>query len=406
MVCAFNNGTTRIGCSAHYVNKVIEHAFDLDKSVCPAIQNLFVIVRDIVSHIRQSHKQSSLSVSVQNYCKTRFSTVYIMLNTFIMVYNELPSALSNTQRQNYLKVNQNELEQVTRYLKHFHDVIEKLSCEQTPTLHLVLPYKQLLIDRSTRDDDDHLSLVQLKNYVSEHLKDYWVVHDVHYIAMLLHPNLKNFHLMPNKKKHALDLLQLELDKLLDSAVVHPLRTTISNKEKNKVKKNVHLPHSLDEIFDVPDDENYLQKPSIEKSEIDLYLTDEARVDNNMNLLMYWNSNKTVYPNLARIAKRILSIPATNTSVERLFSHSGNTITNRRTRLDDEKVNSLLFIKRNMRVLKEIYPPPTEHSNKRKSNLLSASSTSSTTPNKKIKLVTATNEVDEATTDEDNDDEHI
>ncbi len=65
----------------------------------------------------------------------------------------------------------------------------------------------------------------------------------------------------------------------------------------------------------------------------------------MNVLTYWNLNKSLYPSLARIAKRISAIPATNnTSVERLFSHSGNTITNRRIRLHVDKVNNLLFIK--------------------------------------------------------------
>jgi hypothetical protein len=64
-----------------------------------------------------------------------------MLNTFFIAYNELPSILNNNQRQNYLKINFSGLEQVTKYLKYFHDVIEKLSCDKTPTLHLVVPYK-------------------------------------------------------------------------------------------------------------------------------------------------------------------------------------------------------------------------------------------------------------------------
>jgi hypothetical protein len=170
MVWAFKDGTTRIGCSAHYINIVIEHAFEFNDHLCAGIQNLFWIVRYIISYIRQSQKQSSLFVCVENYCKARFSTVYIMLNTFFMVYNELPSVLNNNRRQeNYLKINPNELEQLTNYLKHFHDVIEKLYAEQTPTIHLVVPYKQLLINRSTKDD--HLNIIQLKHYMSTQLKD-------------------------------------------------------------------------------------------------------------------------------------------------------------------------------------------------------------------------------------------
>ena len=79
----------------------------------------------------------------------------------------------------------------------------------------------------------------------------------------------------------------------------------------------------------------------------------------------WHLNKSLYPNLAQIAKRVLAIPARNTAVERLFYHSGNTITDCRTRIDADKTNSLLFIKQNIRALKEIFPPAVEHYAKRK-----------------------------------------
>ena len=99
-----------------------------------------------------------------------------------------------------------------------------------------------------------------------------------------------------------------------------------NKERSRVQKNVHLPNSLAEIFASLDDESHLQEQPIEKSEIDVYMEHDARIDNNnMNLLIYWDLNKTVYLNLARIARRVFSVPATNTSAERLFSHSGNTL---------------------------------------------------------------------------------
>ncbi|CAF4214700.1 unnamed protein product, partial [Rotaria magnacalcarata] len=56
----------------------------------------------------------------------------------------------------------------------------------------------------------------------------------------------------------------------------------------------------------------------------------------MNVLIYWNNNQLVYPTLAAIAQRVLCMPVTNTSVERIFSDSGNTITSRRTRLQTSK----------------------------------------------------------------------
>ena len=89
MVRAFKDDTTRVGCSVHYINKVLEHAFKLDESLCAGVQKIYFTVREIISYISQSHAQSALSVCIQNYCKTRFSAIYIMLNTFLMINNEL-----------------------------------------------------------------------------------------------------------------------------------------------------------------------------------------------------------------------------------------------------------------------------------------------------------------------------
>ena len=77
----------------------------------------------------------------------------------------------------------------------------------------------------------------MKRYLSQHLNDYWIIQDIHYVAMLLHPNLKWFYLIPTKKEHAVALVKLELNKLLDSGVVKPLQTTTSNnQDKKKVNK--------------------------------------------------------------------------------------------------------------------------------------------------------------------------
>jgi hypothetical protein len=97
------------------------------------------------------------------------------------------------------------------YLKKFHDVIEKLSCEKTPTLHLVIPYKQFLVNLSAINDDDDPLIIPLKEYIKKELPDYWVANDVHYIATMLHPNLKSFNHTPHKKYHAEALLKSAFD---------------------------------------------------------------------------------------------------------------------------------------------------------------------------------------------------
>jgi hypothetical protein len=70
--------------------------------------------------------------------------------------------------------------------------------------------------------------------------------------------------------------------------------------------------------------------------------------------LFWKRQQIFFPVLYSIARQILIIPATNTAVERLFSASGNTVTHTRTRLSAEKVDKLMFIKKNLLILKKIF----------------------------------------------------
>jgi hypothetical protein len=382
MKCAFKDGVKRVGCSAHYLNKILQHAFIDKDTPCLAAQSLFKIVRGIVSKVRKCHKQSLLSTYVQMYCDTRFSGVYLMMNSFLKVFYELPTVLSDEQKKKYLKIDRDNLEILCTYLKNFCDVIEKLSCEKTPTLHLVIPYKQFLVNLSNVNKEDNPLISSLKDYIRQKLHDSWVVDDVHYIATMLHPNLKSFNHAPQNKYHAEALLRSEFEKhrLFEQQQQQQQQSlSISNKNKQIFQnKKPQLPISLDDIFDLSAPPDQFQDDTEIKSEFDKYIEDHTKIDKDANVLSYWENNKSLYPVLATIAQHVLCIPATNTSVERLFSDSGNTITNRRTRLQTTKVNQLLFIRRNLSTLRELFPPSLEHLRKRKN------SSTTTTPMKKPK----------------------
>ena len=63
-----------------------------------------------------------------------------------------------------------------------------------------------------------------------------------------------------------------------------------------------------------------------------------------NPLEFWKENRTVYPILARVARKIHCIPATSAFVERQFSEPGVVLNERRTSLDPEHLDNILFIR--------------------------------------------------------------
>jgi hypothetical protein len=64
----------------------------------------------------------------------------------------------------------------------------------------------------------------------------------------------------------------------------------------------------------------------------------------IDILEWWKTNQIEYPILSCIARDYLAIQATSTECERSFSMAGNTITDKRNRLDPETVRASLCLK--------------------------------------------------------------
>ena len=67
-----------------------------------------------------------------------------------------------------------------------------------------------------------------------------------------------------------------------------------------------------------------------KNEFELYCTDDEPSGNEIkDVLAWWKGKSKKYPNLLRMARDYLSIPATSTSSERLFSSGKHMISDTR-----------------------------------------------------------------------------
>lgn len=60
-------------------------------------------------------------------------------------------------------------------------------------------------------------------------------------------------------------------------------------------------------------------------------------------LLWWKLNEIKYPNIARVARKILAIPATSASSERVFSTAGQVLSILRSRLSPGTVEDLVFM---------------------------------------------------------------
>ncbi|CAF4484675.1 unnamed protein product, partial [Rotaria sp. Silwood2] len=182
--------------------------------------------------------------------------------------------------------------------------------------------------------------------------------DINVEKLLPHPTTQ-FQIAPHEKFKAVDLFKAELLKRQSSTSsgssiinITPCSSAKSSTTSKSQQLTPTTQNILLECFDLPaEDEDPVLVPSPDQ-ELTQYLSLNVTLEPDGDVLLFWKKHQNTFPTLASIVKTIYSIPASNTTVERLFSTAGSTISDRRTNLDSEKVNKLLFLNKNLLTLKE------------------------------------------------------
>ncbi|XP_077308604.1 E3 SUMO-protein ligase ZBED1-like [Lithobates pipiens] len=108
----------------------------------------------------------------------------------------------------------------------------------------------------------------------------------------------------------------------------------------------HHSNSEDDTGHIQDQE---ARSEVVQNEIHMYFSEQA-IPKEENLLKWWKENEKRFPILAMLAKSYLSVPATSTPSERLFSVAGNIVTKKRASLTSaEHVYMLTFLHCNAKI---------------------------------------------------------
>ncbi|CAM4863240.1 unnamed protein product [Rotaria socialis] len=270
-----------------------------------------------------------------------------MLEVFLDVYDELTGVINNAFMANLAAIDKELLEELCAFLKLFDQAIDELSEEEKPTMHKVIPIRQLLLNHCDLKYEDSGELKQLKCFVGK---------STLYVYTILHPSLKHFEIAPNEKSKAIALVRQEL---LKRSL--PLSNNITATDHEGVATNPLIMIDKSKLIT----SNYLltrcfdQRPLIPKpvltptSELDNYMSSDIQLRENDNVLLFWKENTELFPILSSMVRDLFAIPASNTTVERLFSSSKNTVTDRRTSLNGKNGNELLFLQKNLLSLQRI-----------------------------------------------------
>jgi hypothetical protein len=95
------------------------------------------------------------------------------------------------------------------------------------------------------------------------------------------------------------------------------------------------------------DEESVSQPIDQKSPIELEITRYLELtpkasSADVDVLAWWKAQASQLPLMAEMARKVLAIPASSSSSERVFSTSGDVVTAKRTNLDPATVERLVF----------------------------------------------------------------
>jgi len=88
--------------------------------------------------------------------------------------------------------------------------------------------------------------------------------------------------------------------------------------------------------------------SLRQTEILLesYNQEQKRISRKTNILEFWQAKSTTYPELYKLAMVVLAVPATQVSVELLFSRLKFVLSPQRTNVDESILANQLLIRAN------------------------------------------------------------
>ena len=250
------------------------------------------------------------------------------------------------------------IEGACEVLGAFEETTKIWEMEKRPTLNLVTKriYNhtvtlQEYIENKKNKGYGILFARELLKQLNQRFPEHGLCSDIVAYANILDPRLKGVHLrVHNKLEPCCNTLENIaqnlgfLDKYDESSTEKSndqnAKTALTPLDKLKKKYAPNLTANETLTFFQEEIKRYLEFPEP--------IEDNDKI---FDILQWWHVQKSTFPTLHKLAKHYLCIPAASSKSERVFSCGGNTVTTKRTRLEDKKVEMLVVLKSNQALVK-------------------------------------------------------
>ncbi|XP_019746963.1 zinc finger BED domain-containing protein 1-like isoform X2 [Hippocampus comes] len=353
------HGWVSVRCSGHILNFIVQSTLKNSKT----ITNCVASARSLVEHFKKSELACAKLQEMQKQMgmpplmlirdvSTRWNGTYHMLSRLLGQRWPMTAALSDPT--------------VNSSGKHHHLDLKpeqwNLSEELTRVLGPFLVHN--LKKAALSSAFESASVKEFQAQVAEQITERWQelfffqpeAPNTVLLAAALDPRFRKLKFLPAedvfKVQSTIQSMALAFKKEERQSQVSEDEGTATSESRFAPKDgsfaNTILGSSSDS--DASDEEHEAQQLSQAVQKEVLQYFGELPLSKKDNPLLWWRTNETRYPTLAKLAKPFLGIPATLTPSERLFFATGNIVSRRRASLSSEHVDLLTFLHCNHRLL--------------------------------------------------------
>lgn len=345
----------QIFCFAHMLNNLVRKMCQTQEEVADIIQNASKLVQyckrtGLINHIVENG-----GTTLQSYCETRWNTVIIMLDSIVHNYHRIVNALAAKEASDpslsiinkVTCLDKSSISKICDFLRVFKNMTEEISGEKYGTIHKVWMMIEKVHKALTFNINDFNMVAEMKEIGKNYLntdrskKDFAPTIE-HKLGVFLHPMMKSLKLMNFVEK---EKFLKQVDEMVLSMNVATTPASESNATNNVQHEENYISTFLDDIS-----ENENRTSDVYHNELKQYIEHKLPKDTKFATFVleeWWWKHRQIFPTLSKIFFKNNSITATSTPSERAFSTGGNIITEKRSQLCPEAIESI-FILRNKR----------------------------------------------------------
>ncbi|CAL9696828.1 unnamed protein product [Knipowitschia caucasica] len=348
-----------LGCFGHNLNLAISKALKIQR-----VETAVRACRHLVQGFSRSwkrkrelrEKQLALNLpqkALIHDVVTRWGSTYKMLERFISQQQAVCATLAAERGVWHLMPKDTDIvvmEQLCQLLDPLSKFTDALCSETRVTLSAIKP----VLDHITGDvleenEEDPALTKQMKRAMREDLNNRYTekAKDVMQMACFIDPRFKT-----NFLDHVDDVVDRCVQEALKLTPVQvrqePQSTSSTSTAASGGKGLAGLLIKINSTRQQRSEEGSAATPEDKvKEEVKIYMSLPSILADN-DPLVWWRAHASELPHLARLAKKLLCIPATSVPSERIFSASGYIVSPLRSQLKPDKVNMLTFLHFNLK----------------------------------------------------------